>query len=84
VNGSNLRPDQLRALRRQLAPRLRYLDKLLERLQVVGMSDTELYRAARRSLLCWEELDRAAINALARHGVVKEADDYPPDLVRRA
>jgi hypothetical protein len=85
MDSSRLRPDQLRGLRARLAPELSYLARLLERMQSLGFaSDDDVYRATHQALLTMEELDRAAINTLARHGVVKEADDYPPDLVRRA
>lgn len=86
VRTSQLTIEQARKLREQVAARLRYLNKLVERVTKLGFAPGDvLYDAAIRAQAAVHELHVKAHYAGIQHRVGKAAEGgWPESVVRRA
>jgi hypothetical protein len=86
MRSSQLTIEQARKLTEQVAPRLRYLNKLVERMTKLGFAPgDDLYDAALRAQAAVHELHVNAHYIGVQHGVEKAAEGgWPESAVRRA
>lgn len=86
MRASNLTIEQARKLKDQIAERLRYLNRLVDRMTKLGFVPTDdLYAAALRAQAGMHELHVKAHYAGCKHGVAKiEEGGWPDKIIRRA
>jgi hypothetical protein len=86
MRSRDLMPEQAEKLREQIANRLRYFNRLVERMTKRGFAPgDDLYDAAIRAKAAVHELQVKCHYAGSKHGVGKrEEGGWPENVVRRA
>jgi hypothetical protein len=85
MRASRLSKAQAQRLKDQCAAKLRWFNRLVDRMTKMGWEPTgDLYQAALRAQAAVHELHVRSHYAGVRHGVAKEAEDWREDIARRA
>lgn len=85
MRASDLSTAQARRLKDQAAAKLRWFNRLVERMTKMGWDPCDdLYQAALRAQAAVHELHVRAHYAGVKHGVGKEADGWSERVVKRA